>query len=143
MNPPTTRPPPIPLIKTVHTAETLALALARQQRYVERHAERLRMAKASLPAPAPKVGLMLESGMQLRSPSGRALSPVPRIDATTNGTTRFTQARIDQWLHHEATEEALVLRQDAELKLTLLAGMDPRRLTDSDRTFLNWYLGFS
>jgi len=56
-------PPQIPLIKTVHTAETLARALARQQRWLDRHhirstppgititSERLRMAKAALVGP--------------------------------------------------------------------------------------------
>lgn len=42
----------IPVIKTIHTAETLALALARQQRFFDRHVASRRVGRAAATPPA-------------------------------------------------------------------------------------------
>lgn len=81
---------------------------------------------------------MVESGERLRSRSGRAMSPVPRLTMGTDRALLNTLARLHAWLLAEAIEEARV--QGPAFHQTLLRGMNARRLSPSDLDTLNLML---
>lgn len=78
---------------------------------------------------------MVATGDVLTSPSGRTMSPVPKVDATSDRKTQNTMRRVDQWMHNEAVAEASATGN--EYLGTLLDAMNPKRLSQSDRDSLN------
>lgn len=82
--------------------------------------------------------LMIHSGMQLQSNSGRSMKPAPKIDCTSNRRCVNSVARLRTWLLGEAVEEARS-RQDrfAETQLNCI---DAKEMTLSDIDLVNLFL---
>ncbi len=88
------------------------------------------------PLPQPKKTdepIKIGTGDRLKSKSGRAMAPAPKIDMTTNGRASNSLKRMDKWLHDEATKEA----EGNDYLGTILKGIDPKRMSQSDRDVLN------
>lgn len=82
---------------------------------------------------------MLTAGEQVRSRSGRLLSPFPQVDTSTDRRCKTTLKRLHQWLLSNALEEAA----GSDYLLTLLQGLRADRLSDGDVTTLNDVLGLT
>ncbi len=76
---------------------------------------------------------MIGTGELLVSKTGRQLSPVPKINSTTNRKAKATISRIDVWLLTEATQEAM----GNDYLQTILGGINIKNISPSDRDILN------
>lgn len=85
--------------------------------------------------------VMLETGIRLKSKSGRELSPAPKIDTSTKGKLTNSMKRVNQWLLDEAIKENPE-EDPFETGTTnplpgMLRGMDPNNLSQSDKDTIN------
>lgn len=76
--------------------------------------------------------LMVKTGDLLESCNGRKLSPVPKIDVSTERRTTLSLQRLDAWLLREALQEA-----HNNDYLTLLLPIEGSRLSEADRQLCN------
>lgn len=81
---------------------------------------------------------MISTGVVLRSVSGRALSPAPKIDCTSDRKTGNTLKRVEEWLVLNAVVEAEAKRDSFNGRM--FGAMKPGKLSQSDRDHLNIYL---
>ncbi len=84
---------------------------------------------------APADRLVVETGVVLRSQSGREMAPAPKVDTTGVRKTQNTVGRIDAWLLDEAKKEATAA--DNDYLGTLLGGINPKKMSQSDRDTIN------
>ena len=81
--------------------------------------------------------MMLESWQVVHSTTGRALTPFPYVDCTTDRRCSNTIKRVDEWLRSNAIAEAISRNDD-------FAGLQfecaTKHLTVADRDGMNLYL---
>lgn len=82
--------------------------------------------------------VLLSTGDRLRSKSGRELSPVPKIDMTSDGRARNSIARMDRWLRDEALKE--VEAEGNNYQRALLQAIDLKNVSPADRDTMNLIL---
>lgn len=90
--------------------------------------------------------LVIETGVVLRTKSGRETSPAPRIDARTDRRTKASLTRMNRWLYEEALEEAAItdaaapnniFGETAGYQQTTLRSIDPTKMSSSDQDTVN------
>jgi len=79
---------------------------------------------------------IIETGVVLRTKSGRETAPAPRIDATTDRKLNATMFRLDSWLLDEARKEVA----GNDYQTTVLKGLNPKNFSQSDRDTVNLLL---
>lgn len=82
--------------------------------------------------------VMISTGDQVLSSSGRAMAPVPRIDVTTDRKAKSSIDRVRTWLIDEACNECRQRSDDWNLRQ--FQRMTPRNVSMSDVDLLNLYL---
>jgi hypothetical protein len=82
--------------------------------------------------------MMLSSGEQVLTVSGRVTAPFPRVDVTTDRRTANTLRRVEAWLIGAATAEAAHRRD--QWTLTHLTQISLRNLSQSDKDTAELYL---
>jgi len=80
--------------------------------------------------------LVIQTGVVLRTKSGRETSPAPKIEATSDRKTNNTLKRMHSWLLEEARKEV----EGDEWQTLLLKGMDVDNLSQSDQDHINLVL---
>jgi len=76
---------------------------------------------------------IIGTGTVLRTISGRETSPAPKIDGENNRKIINSVARMDAWLLDEARKEVA----GNDYQTTLLKGIDPKSMSQSDRDTVN------
>ena len=82
--------------------------------------------------------LVIETGVVLRTKSGRETSPAPKIDASSDRKANATILRMNAWLLDEAKKEAEA--SGLTFVSTLLNGINPARMSQSDQDQVNLVL---
>ncbi|MEN6631327.1 MAG: DEAD/DEAH box helicase family protein, partial [Candidatus Polarisedimenticolia bacterium] len=80
--------------------------------------------------------LVIQTGVVLRTKSGRETSPAPKIEATNDRKTLNTIKRMNQWLLDEARKEV----EGDDWQTQLLRGIDVNNLSRSDQDQINLVL---
>ena len=83
-------------------------------------------------------GDKLGAGERVLTATGRATSPFPRLDCTTNRKTAATLQRVDAWLHANAVAEAEARRDGFNGRSFRAA--NPARLTPAEKDSFEYYL---
>lgn len=82
--------------------------------------------------------LVIETGVVLRTKSGRETSPAPRIDGTTSRKLTVSLKNMENWLVDEAIKEAEAIKNN--FVLTQFKAMKGRTLSQSDKDSVNFFL---
>lgn len=93
------------------------------------------------PQPFPDTNLppaKIGTGDVIISATGRSLTPVPRIDMTTDRKSKASLKRLDEWLCEEARQEAS-FRHDS-FNGPMFCALNPEKLSQADRDCVNLYL---
>ena len=76
---------------------------------------------------------IVETGAVFKTASGRHTAPAPKIDATTDRRTKKAIFNLNSWLLDEARKEVA----GSDYQTTLLKGIDPKNMSQSDQDTVN------
>lgn len=82
--------------------------------------------------------MILSSGQVVRTLSGRATTPFPKIDTETNRKTIATVKKVDKWLFDNAIEEAKFRKDD--FVLNQFKCENPAKMPQATKDSMHLYL---
>jgi type II secretory pathway pseudopilin PulG len=92
--------------------------------------------KNELLAPNGKPSIFTLNAKNPKSISGRSLTSLPKMNYSTNRSAINTEKKFSQWLYDNALEE---VKSDS-YRTTLVKALNPTRLSNADKDFLNMVL---